>query len=193
MAARYISSMIDTQCHWTSHSEFTESIFRGDPAECQRFNAFRSLLIISVCFNFITAVSIYSCLLVGRWPSQALPGSHRSLAGPIALSVFALLGVAANAACIGLMTGFVFEGFVGGQQYGVSFWLMVTAFPISIVATVIFAADCVYYWYRSSNTFAAPSKDGQQDPNIGVAMAAIPPDVAVTINTSTARDDDRRQ
>ena len=171
-------SSIDDDCdvRWET---FEDGLFRSDTA-CTQFKAFRSLLIVAIVTDALLAFVLYNGLLLGCWPR---PGGVRvAVIGYVALALSCLVPVAANVTSMALLIRLVFTSFTGNAEYGVSFRLLVAAFPLTVLAVVVFAAHCVYHavWVNK-----AKQVDGKATE--GVAMEVIKPSPATAV-TATRED-----
>jgi len=138
---------IQTDCtvKWLS---FWETFFNGDSDKshlCTQFNAFRSLLIVAVVFNFIVALAIYTAILKDWLP----PSNNQPVSAiPVAtIATLSLVPFASTIASFSLMIKFIVYDFDMVATYGISFKLTVAAAGIGLIALLIFVIDCVYCAY----------------------------------------------
>jgi hypothetical protein len=138
---------IEADCNvkWFS---YWDTFFNGNSDKsylCTQFNAFRSLLIVAVVFNFIIAQIIYTAILK-NWlpPSNSQPVSAMPI---VTIAAISLVPFASTIASFSLMIKFIVYDFDLSATYGVSFKLTVAAAGIGLIAMFIFVIDCVYCAY----------------------------------------------
>jgi hypothetical protein len=154
-----LTSSIDDDCegNWQGY----EDGFFLQSDSCTQFNAFRSLLIIAIVFDFLIALALYTCILL-HWlpPSVAEPVPNIRHWG---LALCGVVAAASNVVSMSLMIQLVFNGISGGTTYGMSFKLMAAAFPICVIASVVLVLDCVYH--------ASVNRSGR--PAVSITPAAV--------------------
>jgi hypothetical protein len=180
----------DCQINWQGYDE---SFFPDSDADCTRFNAFRGLLIIAIVLDYVIALTVYTCLLM-RWLPPVAVDHAVSDIRHWCIFLSCLVSVAANAASFGLMVQFVSTDFAVVTSYGISFRMTVAAFAISVVASVIFIADCHFSRVKgpdrvSSRATTSPRQQDQSVSESGISMTGIKTQHLSIASTATRAED----